>query len=92
MTSLLKYKDDLNQFDLIFAMDQSNLKNILDLSTTVQRPKIHLFLEFAGMGKQDVPDPWYGDFSDVEQVYDLLDRSGSKVAQRIVDEYVNKQF
>lgn len=85
-------KDDLQRFDLIFAMDQSNLRNIRQLSTPENYHKTHLYLEFAGFGIADVPDPWYGDFSDFEQVYRLLDTTAERVIQRLVDEYVNKEL
>ena len=84
--------DDLKRFDLIFAMDLSNYNHLLNMAAEEEKQKIHLFLEFAGMGNQDVPDPWYGELSDFESVYKLLDKSGDKVVQRIVNEYVNKQF
>lgn len=83
--------DDFKRFDLIFAMDLSNYKHLINLAEDVDKHKIFLFLEFAGLGLQDVPDPWYGEPSDFESVYKLLDKSGDKVAQRIVNEYVDKQ-
>ncbi len=85
-------KDDLQRFDLIFAMDQSNFRNIRLLSAPENYHKIHLYLEFAGSGIADIPDPWYGDFSDFEQVYRLLDTTAERVIQRLVDEYVNKEL
>ena len=48
-----------------------------------QQEKIHLFLEFAGMGQKDVPDPWYGDMTDFESVYHLLDKTGDEVVLRL---------
>lgn len=84
-------KDDLNRFDLIFAMDESNYKYLLGISEEKQKKKIHLYLDFAGLGQQDVPDPWYGDHSDFEAVFNLLSKNGDRVAERIVNEYVDKQ-
>lgn len=65
-------KEDLDRFDIIFAMDQSNLSDILSLAEPEHFGKIHLLLEFAGLGKKDVPDPWHGDADDFESVYRLL--------------------
>lgn len=76
-------KADLDKFDIIFAMDTNNHKDILAMADENQQEKVHLFLEFAGMGKQDVPDPWYGDMTDFESVYHLLDKAGDKVALRL---------
>lgn len=65
-------KEDLDRFDLIFAMDQTNLSDILAMAEPEQFNKVHLFLEYAGLGKKDVPDPWFGGPSDFESVFRLL--------------------
>lgn len=76
-------KADLDRFDILFAMDVNNYNDILAMADENQKGKVHLFLEYAGMGKQDVPDPWYGDMTDFESVYHLLDSAGDKVATRL---------
>lgn len=81
-------KEDLNSFDLIFAMDQNNLSDLLQIAEKDQQFKIHLYLEFAGFGKKDVPDPWYGNESDFIHVFDLLEDATEIAAQRIVNEYI----
>ncbi|MBP7166988.1 MAG: low molecular weight phosphotyrosine protein phosphatase [Bacteroidia bacterium] len=76
-------KSDLDSFDIIFAMDASNYRDIKAMANDSQQEKIHLFLEFAGMGQKDVPDPWYGDMTDFESVYHLLDKAGDEVVLRL---------
>jgi protein-tyrosine phosphatase len=63
---------DFGAFDLILAMDRSNLKDILNLAPPERRAGIHLFMEYAGGGTRDVPDPYYGDARDFQQVYEML--------------------
>jgi len=83
-------KEDLVSFDLIFAMDQKNFADLLQLAENEHRHKIHLFLEFAGLGTKDVPDPWYGNESDFVNVFNLLEKASNQAFQRIVNECINK--
>lgn len=72
---------DLNEFDLIFAMDSSNYQNILKLAQTEeQRQRVKLILEFTGAPESNVPDPYWDD-NGFEHVYQLLDTA----CDRIVD-------
>lgn len=68
-------RDDLNNFDLILAMDGSNLQNILRLSDDHNRSKVKMMRDFDPKGKGDVPDPYYGSDKDFDEVYEILDRS-----------------
>jgi len=53
---------DLARYDLIVAMDRSNLDEILTLSPEA-RGKAHLLMDFAKAPEKDVHDPYYtGDF------------------------------
>lgn len=66
--------EDLDRFDLIFCMDHQNLQDTLALSTSKsQIRKVSLLLE-ASYPRQNakVPDPYYGNYSDFENVYHLL--------------------
>lgn len=67
---------DLETFDLILAMDQSNYENICRLpSAARQLHKIKLMREFDPHEQGDVPDPYYGSEKDFQEVFDILDRS-----------------
>jgi protein-tyrosine phosphatase len=77
-------KSDLQKFDYIFAMDQNNFENLQEYAvTTDEQSRIHLLLEFAGLGKKAVPDPYYGDKSDFEHVYQLLDDACQKIVHKL---------
>ena len=70
-------EDDLEYFDIVLAMDQSNYQNILRLSNSgVHRSKIKLMREYDSIGKgNDVPDPYYGGEKNFQEVFEILDRS-----------------
>ena len=67
-------KSDLQQFDLILAMDRENYQNILSLATTqAERDKVHLMCDFCTKHNvKEVPDPYYGGPEGFVQVLDLL--------------------
>ena len=67
-------EQDFSQYDLILAMDQSNLNDLMRLCPAEHRHKIRLFLEFAqGVDVSDVPDPYYGNIEGFERVLDLCE-------------------
>lgn len=68
---------DLEEFDLILAMDSSNLRNLVDLDRKNRfSEKIRMMREFdPNPGDGDVPDPYYGGMQGFENVYQILDRS-----------------
>ena len=67
--------EDFNFFDKIYVMDRNNLKNIEQLAeTSEQRDKVSLILK-----NEEVPDPYYGDESDFEMVFGLLDNACDKI-------------
>lgn len=77
---------DLEDYDLIFAMDSSNYQNILQLtSSDIQREKVQLVMNMEKPGyNQNVPDPYYGD-DGFEAVYQMLDRACTAIVEKYVD-------
>jgi protein-tyrosine phosphatase len=68
---------DFQDFDLILAMDSSNLHDLQEMAECEQeRAKVRLLREFdpasAGLEDLDVPDPYYGGPGGFEQVLDLV--------------------
>lgn len=71
---------DLEDFDLIFCMDRSNLSDVLKLAKNEEQiSKISLILP----QQQEVPDPYYGTLQDFEKVYFLLDEACQRVAKNL---------
>jgi protein-tyrosine phosphatase len=79
---------DLEHFDLIMAMDESNLADLHDLATSPeQRAKIRLLREFDPEAESDleVPDPYYGGPNGFADVFDLVDASCRGLLEHVRD-------
>jgi protein-tyrosine phosphatase len=69
--------EDFDDFDLLIAMDSSNLRDLQELARDDrQRAKVRLLREFdpqsAATGDLDVPDPYYGVGDGFARVFDLV--------------------
>lgn len=65
---------DFERFDLIVAMDESNLAALRRMCPALHRGKLRLLLEFApALGMRDVPDPYYGNLAGFEHVLALCE-------------------
>lgn len=65
---------DFERYDLILAMDQANLNDLLRICPTEHTYKVRLFLEFAqSVDIREVPDPYYGNHQGFECVLDLCE-------------------
>ena len=75
---------DLDEFDLILAMDSSNYQNILKLVTNkVQEEKIKLILNYVYPNEnRAVPDPYYD--NSFEKVFQLLDLATDKIIAEFI--------
>ncbi|HAL39696.1 MAG TPA: phosphotyrosine protein phosphatase [Polaromonas sp.] len=69
---------DFQHFDLILAMDASNLAELQRLCPLAHLSKLRLFLDFAeGLNETEVPDPYYGNSEGFERVLDLCEAGAS---------------
>ena len=69
---------DFERFDLIVAMDRSNLRDLLDIAPDeTARAKVRLLLD-----DDDVPDPYYGGERGFDEVLDLV----HDACERLIDE------
>lgn len=75
--------DDLDYYDLIFAMDASNYQDIYRLAKSdEQKQKVQLIMNMVDPGmNQGVPDPYWGD-DGFENVYQMLDLACDKVLEK----------
>jgi len=78
-------KSDLAKFDLIFAMDKENLRNIHRLTqNSAELDKISLLLDqVEGINYREVPDPWFGGEEGFELVFNLLDKATQKLLEKL---------
>ena len=71
---------DFENFDHIFVMDNTNLKDILSLSTNPKNySKVKLLIK-----NKDVPDPYYGGIKEFKDCYDLIDKACVKIANQLL--------
>ncbi len=76
--------EDLEEFDLILAMDKSNHRNLLKLALNGNAEKVRLMREFDTKAESmDVPDPYYGGVAGFEEVYQILDRSCNQLLDEL---------
>ena len=76
---------DFDEFDLIYAMDSSNYKNILRLARNSEdEAKVKLILsELIDSETVNVPDPYYGGDSGFEHVFHLLNDACDRIVEKI---------
>ena len=68
--------EDMEYYDFIFVMDKSNYSNVLRLkSARDKQDKIHMLRKFDMRGGEEVPDPYYGQEENFQEVFEILDRS-----------------
>lgn len=69
--------DDFSRFDLILAMDEYNLQNLLTICPPESKHKLRRLLEFSRrFPVADVPDPYYGGAAGFERVLDMVEDAG----------------
>jgi len=81
---------DIETFDYIIVMDQSNLQHVRRLieQSGLSHSRLHLMREFQpDAAHGDVPDPYFGDERGFEEVYDILDESIDHLLDRIIEEH-----
>ncbi len=67
-------REDFEHFDLVLAMDHSNLANLHRICPAEHRHKVSLFLEYSrNFSEREVPDPYYGGAHGFEHVLDLVE-------------------
>ncbi|MCT4654214.1 MAG: low molecular weight phosphotyrosine protein phosphatase [Cohaesibacter sp.] len=64
--------DDFYQFDLILAMDHSNLGDLEAMRPDNATAQLALYRAYCGEGALDVPDPYYGGDHGFEEVYQMI--------------------
>lgn len=81
---------DINDFNYIIVMDESNLDNVEKLLDRSGLSHEHLYLmrEFQPNASHiDVPDPYFGEAEGFEEVYDILDESIDNFLEKIILEH-----
>lgn len=66
---------DFASFDLILAMDASNLQHLQRLRPSQGKAELDLFLRRYRLALDEVPDPYYGGEDGFERVLDLIEQA-----------------
>ena len=79
--------EDFDDFDLVLAMDASNISDLLEIAPHEARHKIRRFLEYAPhMGVEDVPDPYYGGPDGFGHALDLIEAAARGLLADVLKE------
>lgn len=74
---------DFSRFDLLLAMDLSNLAVLKQLRPSTASAELDLFLRRYQLPCDEVPDPYYGGEQGFEQVLDLLEVACDALLQEL---------
>ncbi len=74
---------DFERFDLLLGLDRSNVETLLTHAPAYARSKVHLFLDYAGIGALDVPDPYYGGDDGFEIVYRMIREASEALSAKL---------
>lgn len=78
--------NDFSAFDYIVVMDKNNEYDVNKKRPTGNTTPVVLMRGYDTKPGTEVPDPYYGDYSDFEEVYEILKRC----CVRFLDEVVAK--
>ena len=75
---------DLEEYDLIFAMDRGHYRHLRAMTTDdSQLAKIRMYRDFDPEGSGDVPDPYYGGQRGFEEVFDMVLRTSRSILEAL---------
>ena len=75
---------DFENFDMILAMDNHNVKDLLKVAPAGLEDKIQLFLDYAeNFEDQEVPDPYYGGAKGFQYVLDLVEDASDGLIKQL---------
>lgn len=77
-------RQDLDYFDLILAMDKSNLDNLKRMAMPEQIDKLGLFMDYSkNFDDDEVPDPYYGLGHGFDLVLDMVEDASKGLIEDI---------
>ena len=75
--------EDFDEFDAILCADRTILHDARIRKPRTSHADVELLLEWSGLGKKDIPDPYYGDARDFDKAFKLVDAAALGVVERI---------
>jgi protein-tyrosine phosphatase len=78
---------DFQLFDYIYVMDQNNLRNVLKLAENEKdKQKVKLLMQVVQNSTSlEVPDPYYGNQDDFDEVYTLVDLATDAIIDTFIE-------
>jgi protein-tyrosine phosphatase len=77
--------EDFDNFDIVLAMDEHNMKELKKVAPEHLHDKIQLFLEYADNYEElEVPDPYYGGAGGFKFVLDLVEDASDGFLKRLM--------
>lgn len=77
------HPNDFIRFNLILAMDEGHVRQLEQVYPSNGTAKVDLFLEYAGLGRQNVPDPYYAGHDSFLKVFDLVKEGADKLVEKL---------
>ena len=74
---------DFARFDLLLGLDRANTQTLTALAPDEAKGKVHLFLDYAGIGLRDVPDPYYGGDDGFDSVYRMIREASDALSAKL---------
>ncbi len=75
---------DFEQYDLVLAMDEDNVRNLRKVCSPEYQDKIMLFLTFAeDVEENEVPDPYYGGAGGFRYVVELIESASDGLIEQL---------
>jgi protein-tyrosine phosphatase len=79
------HPNDFLEFDYILAMDKKNLEDIEKIAPENNKAILAMFASFdPDPNFVEVPDPYWGDAKDFEQVYELCQKAGHHLLKHLL--------
>ena len=75
--------EDFSEFDFILCADRTILHDARVRKPRTSHAEVELLLEWSGVGRKDIPDPYYGDARDFDKAFKLVDAAALGVVERI---------
>ncbi len=80
---------DFDDFDMVLAMDNTNLANLLKQRDDDSKAVVDLLLNYGvSQGVKEVPDPYYGGSNGFEYVIDLIQNASEGLLDHIILNYL----
>ena len=74
---------DFDEFDFILCADRTILHDARIRKPRTAHAQVELMPEWSGIGKKDVPDPYYGSTRDFDQAWKLVDSAAAGIVERV---------